>query len=149
MKRFEILANEVADPVLITDSVKKLAKAYCLMDQERKPLDVPMPAEEYDKLEDAELDAMEESDDQFLRANGASRALRYIEKLKRQGNHWSWDCVSLSAEEALKQEDGHMAELKKKMEEELKNPPSGGGGAAVMFGKKKSKKKNGLLSMFG
>ena len=148
LKRYEVLASEAGDPVLVADSVKRLIKAYSLIDQERKPLDIPMLPEEYDMLKNVDLDAREESDDQFLRANGANRAMRYIEKLKKS-NHWSWESILLGTEDMLKQEDGHMAELKKKIEEELKNPGGGKGGGMLGGGGKKKKKKNGLLSMFG
>ncbi|GMH78298.1 hypothetical protein TrST_g5063 [Triparma strigata] len=148
LKTYEEVAYKAGDPILKVDAIKRIIKTYSLIDKDRKPLDVPLSPEEYGKLDDVELDVMEENDEQFMRANGASRALRYLKKLKT-GNYWSWECVDASQEDLEKQEQAHM--------ESLKKAAKGGGGGGMMgggmgaFGKKKSapKKKNGLLSMFG
>ncbi|GMH74463.1 hypothetical protein TL16_g06472 [Triparma laevis f. inornata] len=146
LKNYEAVANQVG--VLKVDAIKRIIKTYSLIDKDKKPLDVPLILEEYEKLDDVELDIREESDEQFMRANGASRALRYLQKLKK-GNYWGWGTVDASQEELEKQEKAHM--------EGLKNAAKGGGGGGGglgggmgAFGKKKAApKKNGLLSMFG
>ena len=148
------LSLDLNDPILLSDAYQKLASNYASLSKTKKEIDFPLPKEEFDYKTDEDLDKLEDADEQFLRANSASRAVRYLGALRTSRKmYWGWGNIRVDSEgnevslsiDADREEAEHMEGLVKTAPAAAK-PAAGGLGG--MFGGK-SKPKAGLLSMFG